>query len=240
VLTISELADLAGVTPRAIRHYHRIGVLPEPPRRANGYRTYGPADLIRLTRIRRMQDVGLSLAEIGRLVGEPAAGDTRAALLALDAELARRQDELAERRAAIAAVLAGPGDLALPAELAVLLDRAAALGLPPAAIAVERDALALLVALYPDRLPRLVALYTEALGDRRMVELGLRFTALADTPADDPSVDALATELAEALGGRAGPGPAGDWRVDVMATHLQQALSAAQQRCAELIGKELG
>jgi DNA-binding transcriptional MerR regulator len=240
VLTISELADLAGVTPRAIRHYHRIGVLPEPPRRANGYRTYGPADLIRLTRIRRMQDVGLSLAEIGRLVGEPAAGDTRAALLALDAELARRQDELAERRAAIAAVLAGPGDLGLPAELAVLLDRAAALGLPPAAIAVERDALALLVALYPDRLPRLVALYTEALGDRRMVELGLRFTALADTPADDPSVDALATELAEALRGRAGPGPAGDWRVDVMATHLQQALSAAQQRCAELIGKEFG
>jgi hypothetical protein len=73
-----------------------------------------------------------------------------------------------------------------------------------------------------------------------MVELGLRFTALADTPADDPSVDALATELAEALRGRPGPGPAGDWRVDVMATHLQQALSAAQQRCAELIGKEFG
>jgi DNA-binding transcriptional MerR regulator len=240
VLTISELADLAGVTPRAIRHYHRIGVLPEPPRRANGYRTYGPADLIRLTRLRRMQDVGLSLAEIGRLVGEPAGGDTRAALLALDAELARRQDELAGRRAAIAAVLAGPGDLTLPAELAVLLDRAAALGLPPAAIAVERDALALLVALYPDRLPRLVALYTEALDDRRMVELGLRFTALADTPADDPAVDALATELAAALRGRAGPGSAGDWRVDVMTTHLQQALSAAQQRCAELIGKELG
>jgi len=102
------------------------------------------------------------------------------------------------------------------------------------------DALALLVALYPDRLPRLVALYTEALDDRRMVDLGLRFTALADTPADDPGVDALATELAAALRGRAGPGPAGDWRVDVMTTHLRQALSAAQQRCAELIGEELG
>jgi hypothetical protein len=121
----------------------------------------------------------------------------------------------------------------------VLLDRAAALRLPAEAVAVERDALALLVALYPDRVPRLVTLYTEALGDRRIVELGLRFTALAGTPADDPAVDALAAELAEALRGRAGQGPAGDWRVDVMATHLRQALSPAQQRCAELIGKEL-
>ncbi|HET6531172.1 MAG TPA: MerR family transcriptional regulator [Actinoplanes sp.] len=239
MLTISELADLAGVTPRAVRHYHRIGVLPEPPRRGNGYRTYGAADLIRLTRIRRMQDVGLSLAEIGRLVQEPAADDTRAALQTLDADLARQQDELARRRAAIAAVLAGPGDLALPAELAVLLDRAASLGLPAEAIAVERDALALLVALYPDRLPRLVALYTEALGDARMVELGVRFSALADAAVDDPAVDALAAELADALRGRAGHGPAEDWRVDVMATYFQQALSAAQRRCAELIGKGL-
>jgi DNA-binding transcriptional MerR regulator len=240
VLTISELAELAGVTPRAIRHYHRIGVLPEPPRRGNGYRTYGPADLIRLTRIRRMQDVGLSLAEIGRLEADAAEGGTRAALLALDAELARRQEELTRRRAAVAAVLAGPGDLALPAELGVLLDRAAALGLPAEAVAVERDALALLVALYPDRVPKLVELYGQALGDDRLVRLGLRFTALADAPADDPAVAALAAELAEALRGRAGQGPAEDGRVDVMSTYFQQALSPAQQRCAELVGKELG
>ncbi len=55
MLTISELADLTGVTPRAIRHYHRVGVLPEPPRRANGYRSYGPTHLIRLMHVRRMQ-----------------------------------------------------------------------------------------------------------------------------------------------------------------------------------------
>lgn len=239
MLTISELADLAGVTPRAIRHYHRVGVLPEPPRRGNGYRSYGPAHLVRLTQIRRMQDVGLSLAEIGRLADDPA-GDTRGALLALDAELARQQAELLRRREAIAAVLAGPADLALPAELAVLLDRAVALGLPAEAVAVERDALALLVALYPGRVPALVAMYRQALGDDRMVALGLRFTALADVPAEDPAVDALAAELADALRGRAGQGPAEDWRVDVLATYFQQALSPAQQRCAELIGKELG
>lgn len=239
MLTISELANLAGVTPRAIRHYHRVGVLPEPPRRGNGYRNYGPADLIRLTQIRRMQDVGLSLAEIGRLVGEPAS-DTRSALLALDEELGRQQAELLRRREAIAAVLAGPGDLALPNELAVLLDRAAALGIPAEAVAVERDALALLVALYPERLPGLVELYSQALGDTRMVELGLRFTALTGTPADDPAVDALAADLAAHLQGRATPGPAQDWRVDVMVTFFSEALTPAQQRCAELIGKELG
>lgn len=35
-----ELAELAGVSVRTLRHYHRIGLLPEPPRTSAGYRTY--------------------------------------------------------------------------------------------------------------------------------------------------------------------------------------------------------
>ena len=46
MLVISELANLVGVTVRTVRHYHRLGLLPEPERRGNGYRSYGPADLI--------------------------------------------------------------------------------------------------------------------------------------------------------------------------------------------------
>ncbi|WP_084195160.1 MerR family DNA-binding transcriptional regulator [Streptosporangium amethystogenes] len=34
----SELGSLAGVTVRALRHYHQVGVLDEPPRGPNGYR----------------------------------------------------------------------------------------------------------------------------------------------------------------------------------------------------------
>lgn len=239
MFTISELANLAGVTPRAVRHYHRLGVLPEPPRRANGYRSYGPAHLIRLVHVRRMQDLGLSLAEIRGLADDQPA-DTRTTLLALDEELARQQRELFRRRESIAVVLAGPADLTLPPELAALLERAAALGLPEAAVVAERDALALLVALHPEQTPTLTRMYRQALGDEALLPLGLRFAHL-DGPPDDPAVDVLAAELAVVLRGHAVPGAsAQEWRFDVLEAYLQEAMNPAQQRCAELIGKEFG
>lgn len=239
MFTISELADLAAVTPRAIRHYHRLGVLPEPPRRGNGYRSYGPVDLVRLVHVRRMQDLGLSLAEISGLADDQPA-DTRSTLLALDEDLARQQRELSRRRAAIAAVLDGPADLTLPPELAVLLDRAAALGLPAAALATEREALALLVALHPERTPMLTRMYAGALGDEALVTLGVRFATL-DGPPDDPAVEELAGELAAVLRGHTVPGAEPqEWRFDVMGAYLRDAMNPAQQRCAELIGKEFG
>ena len=40
MLTIGQLAAYAGVTTRAVRHYHQVGLLPEPERDASGYRTY--------------------------------------------------------------------------------------------------------------------------------------------------------------------------------------------------------
>ena len=43
MLTISQLAAYAGVTVRAVRHYHQIGLLPEPARDNSGYRTYNAA-----------------------------------------------------------------------------------------------------------------------------------------------------------------------------------------------------
>lgn len=56
-----ELADLAGVTVRALRHYHQLGLLPEPPRAKNGYREYGAVDLARVLRIKRLSSLGISL-----------------------------------------------------------------------------------------------------------------------------------------------------------------------------------
>ncbi|EED6225780.1 MerR family DNA-binding transcriptional regulator, partial [Salmonella enterica subsp. enterica serovar Haifa] len=46
----NELARLAGVTVRALRHYHQVGILAEPERRSNGYREYDVHDLIRVLR----------------------------------------------------------------------------------------------------------------------------------------------------------------------------------------------
>ncbi|NEE29361.1 MerR family transcriptional regulator, partial [Streptomyces sp. SID7982] len=70
----SQLADLAGTTERAVRHYHQVGLVPEPERRANGYKRYGVRHLVRVLRIRRLSRLGLSLtrvAELGDADGHP-------------------------------------------------------------------------------------------------------------------------------------------------------------------------
>ncbi|MEO7944436.1 MAG: MerR family transcriptional regulator, partial [Marmoricola sp.] len=56
MLTISQLAAYAGVTVRAVRHYHQVGLMPEPARDSSGYRTYDAADVIRLIRIRTLAE----------------------------------------------------------------------------------------------------------------------------------------------------------------------------------------
>ena len=52
MLTISQLASYAGVTVRAVRHYHAKGLLPEPERDHSGYRRYDAAAVVELVKIR--------------------------------------------------------------------------------------------------------------------------------------------------------------------------------------------
>ncbi|MFF2522950.1 MerR family transcriptional regulator [Streptomyces liangshanensis] len=61
---IGDAAAFAGSTPRAIRHYHGIGLLPEPGRGGDGRRRYGYEDMIRLLWIRKMSDAGIALDDI--------------------------------------------------------------------------------------------------------------------------------------------------------------------------------
>src|ERR1700755_162101 len=67
MLTISQLAAYAGVTVRAVRHYHQIGLLPEPERDAAGYRKYGAPAVVSLIKIRTLADAGVPLAQIARM-----------------------------------------------------------------------------------------------------------------------------------------------------------------------------
>ena len=106
-----ELADLAGTSVRAVRHYHNVGLLQEPRRRANGYKQYGVAHLVRVLRIKRLADLGFTLPQIAEL------GDAdqhpREALRGLDAHLARTLDRLQHVRTEIQEILqqAAPTDL---------------------------------------------------------------------------------------------------------------------------------
>jgi DNA-binding transcriptional MerR regulator len=69
-LRIGEVAKLAGTTPRTIRYYEEIGLLPAAGGRAPGaHRTYAEADVERLTELLRLKDLlGLSLEELKELV----------------------------------------------------------------------------------------------------------------------------------------------------------------------------
>ncbi|GAB3662704.1 hypoxia response transcriptional regulator [Nocardioides korecus] len=67
-MLIGELADAAGLPSQTIRFYERKGLLPEPERGANGYRTYAAATLARLHFVQTAQAAGLTLAEIGSII----------------------------------------------------------------------------------------------------------------------------------------------------------------------------
>lgn len=67
-MLIGQLAEAAGVTAQTIRFYERDGLLPTPPREANGYRVYHADALNRLRFVRTAQASGLTLAEIRGIV----------------------------------------------------------------------------------------------------------------------------------------------------------------------------
>jgi DNA-binding transcriptional MerR regulator len=67
-LTVSALADQAGLSADTVRYYERVGLLPEPARSPAGYRLYDQAAVGRLRLIKGAQRAGLRLREIGELL----------------------------------------------------------------------------------------------------------------------------------------------------------------------------
>jgi DNA-binding transcriptional MerR regulator len=104
--TVAEVADLTGVTVRTLHHYDRIGLLVPSARSEAEYRLYDATDIARLREILVWRRLGVSLAEIARLLDDPT-GDRRAVLLAQRELVATRQRELAELADALDRALAG-------------------------------------------------------------------------------------------------------------------------------------
>jgi Cu(I)-responsive transcriptional regulator len=67
-MNIGEAAEKAGVTPKMVRHYESLGLLPKVRRTESGYRVYGDAEVHTLRFIKRSRDLGFSMAEIAELV----------------------------------------------------------------------------------------------------------------------------------------------------------------------------
>jgi DNA-binding transcriptional MerR regulator len=75
-MKIGELARRTGTTTKAIRYYEDIGLLPEPDRAPNGYRSYDDDALDRLTFVKDAQATGLTLDEIASIIGLRSQGES--------------------------------------------------------------------------------------------------------------------------------------------------------------------
>lgn len=76
ILRAGEFARLAGVSTDTLRHYERRGVLPAPPRAANGYRQYAASSLDRVRLIRRALAIGFTIDELAAILKERDRGGT--------------------------------------------------------------------------------------------------------------------------------------------------------------------
>jgi DNA-binding transcriptional MerR regulator len=181
-----EIADLAGTSLRSVRHYHDVGLLPEPERRPNGYKQYGVTHLIRLLRIKRLVELGFGLAQIAEL------GDRdehpEEALRALDADLVAQIERLQRVREEVAAMLEQRLPTDLPAEFAVV-GKAAALSEPDRRFAAVMGRL-----LGEDER----AVYAELLDDGARTATDDEFDALPPD-ADEAARDDLAQRMLEDL-----------------------------------------
>lgn len=238
-LSIGDAAQLAAVTPRAIRHYHAIGLLPEPDRVSSGHRRYGPEDVIALVRVARLRALGMPIPQIRDRLA--ATGPTLSAALAtladeLDGEihrLAATRDRL--RELAAAQTFDDPAQaLAQALRGHRLLDEDQEL--PPAEVAAAE----LLDALHPQGMPGVLdqaaTLFADPDSARRLAPLLDRFRALGDAPSD-AEVAALAADLASALPRPEHAAPPVD--VALMDQLLGDRLTVAQRRVMHRLRQEL-
>jgi len=195
LLTIGQLASYCGVTVRAVRHYHRIGLLPEPARDASGYRRYGADTVVDLIRIKVLADGGVPLARISELL-TAGAGEFAATLDGIDQALELQIRQLEHRRRQLAGLLAGDR-LALPAEVAEMLGELRALGVSERGVRVERDGWILLEAFCPELVLEWTRQKRAALEDDEFRRIYLACDAAWDWDSSDPRLDDLADWMAD-------------------------------------------
>ncbi|WP_238011129.1 MerR family DNA-binding transcriptional regulator [Dactylosporangium sp. AC04546] len=190
MITIGQLADYAGVTVKAVRHYHERGLLEEPPRDSSGYRRYGAAHAVQLVKIRTLAEAGVPLARIKELL---AADPERfaAAVEEIDRDLVARAEELRRTRERIARL--GSGErLFVSDEVAGYLERIEALGVSRRTVQMERDIWILLQSVSPGDAAAWIADKRDAITDPRFQELYLEYDAAFAWSPDDPRLAALA------------------------------------------------
>jgi len=200
MITIGQLADYAGVTIKAIRHYHQRGLLEEPPRDSSGYRRYNAEHAVDLIKIKTLAEAGVPLARIKELL----AADPEHfadAIAEIDHNLQQRVAELRRTRERIARLTAGDR-LFVSTEVADYLDQLHELGVSKRSVQLERDVWILLQSVSPKEAAIWIADKLDAMSDPEFRAIYLEYDAAFDWSPDDPRLYALAERTRRWLANR--------------------------------------
>lgn len=193
MVTIGQLAAYAGVTVRAVRHYHRIGLLPEPERNESGYRTYDAEAVVRLIQIHTLAGAGVPLARVQELLdADPDAFADGLGQIDRDLRCEIRRLQASRRRLA---ELADGQDPALPPSVVGYLDRLRDLGVDERYIQLERNGWIMIAAQVPDRIDSVVERKHADLNDPTTVRLYQLLSGALNWSVDDPRI----VEVADCL-----------------------------------------
>ena len=195
MLTIGQLAAYAGVTVRAVRHYHQIGLLPEPERDASGYRRYSATAVVSLIKIRTLADAGVPLSQISQMLQADEA-TFAGTVERIDSHLRDQIERLETSRKQIAQLAAGDS-LALPSEVTSYLDRLREIGTSERMLEAERDGWILIAARWPDRIREWIPAKLAQLEDPQLVRLYRVLSEIGESDAsDDPRLEEAADIMA--------------------------------------------
>ncbi|MDF1604414.1 MerR family transcriptional regulator [Nocardioides sp. YIM 152315] len=208
MLTISQLAAYAGVTVRAVRHYHAKGLLPEPGRDHSGYRRYDAAAVVELIRIRTLAEAGVPLSRVRDLMAADEE-EFAAAVEDIDRRLRAEIRDRQRHRERIAQLAAGDS-LALPPEAVAYLDRLREIGVAEQIVEAERDSWILVAAQLPEQMPVYMELKRQQLDDPRTVAVYHDFPAMLEWSPDDPRL----VEFVDRLVAQINDVPAEAWEAD--------------------------
>ena len=200
MITIGQLASYAGVTIKAVRHYHQRGLLDEPPRDASGYRRYDAQHAIELLKIKTLAEAGVPLARIKELLAADR-DEFAAAIAEIDHKLEERADELLRTRERIVQ-LRGGDRLFVSGEVADYLDSVRELGVSRRTVEMERDVWILMQSVSPKEAATWIADKRKAFGDPEFRAIYLEYDAAFDWSPDDPRLNGLAERAQRWIGKR--------------------------------------
>ena len=118
---IKDAARMVGLTPRTLRYYESIGLLPKAERTSGNYRLFTIMDIIDLIRIKRLTGLGFDLQHVRQIIDDPAGPEALAALDEQRQLLTQRIDELQAKRAKIEEIQNNQAPLDVAIEFADLV-----------------------------------------------------------------------------------------------------------------------